>query len=231
MKQLSNKALIAVLAVVAGGTAAVPGLGATDHKPVHTLASAPKRANIQLSRRHPRPAPRISVAPASGVDAQLALRFDVLDRSRAAQDVMPPAVAGAIGPGAVGRFGANPDLSRKGAARGNAAVFVVPGRDAVCLAIKDGPDGGGAGCAAAADADGGNLLTSVSEQPADGPLHVVVAGLVPDGVATVTLTTRDGDSHQAAVNGNTFLFELSSQVPDAVSWDGPDGPHHQTVPY
>lgn len=219
MKSLSSKALIGtLLALAVAGAAAVPVVGALGRH------AAPKQYHHVVG-------PRARVAVATAVDPAMAGDLAVLRGIRSAGDAMSPAAAGTIGPGAVDRFGANPGLSRKGTERSGETAFVVPGSTGLCLVVQQGQQGGGAGCAPAADAVAGNLLISVSDQAPDQPVHVVVAGLVPDGADSVTLTTVDGDAKRSAVSSNTFLFELDGQVPDRVSWNGPDGMHAQAVPY
>jgi hypothetical protein len=110
-----------------------------------------------------------------------------------------------------GASGANPSLARRAAGLGEAAAWVVPGSGSVCL-ISESQNGleGGAACMPDEAADAGQLVQLASSEAAPG--QVLLSGLVPDGVSSVTVGLADGSRSVLAVHEDVYAAELRGSV-------------------
>jgi hypothetical protein len=163
------------------------------------------------------PPPRL---PAPAIGRDLRASFGVLRRARRAEDRLPRAGRRQLRPDPTvpDERGANPRFSRRIAGR---PVWVVPGSGTVCLVyVRRGAAGGG--CAPTAVARTGRLLRSIAGEPYGVPrgrrFHY---GLVPDGIAHVTLVGRGGGTlGRVRVLDNVWATTLRDGTAAAVRVDG-----------
>jgi hypothetical protein len=134
--------------------------------------------------------------------------FDVLRRAPRPGDVLPPAVRRMFEPTAA-REGLNLDAARAAMPGGRGNVWVLPGKDSVCLAIPDPVDGFGISCRAAADAAAGQLWVGLVGVPGQQAGDALVAVLVPDGTDTVTAVERSGTRRALQVSGNVAFADVT----------------------
>jgi hypothetical protein len=149
-------------------------------------------------------------------DARNAL--EVLDEHRLAIDLLPAEVAERVDENA--DFGMNPDLSRLAIGNTTHSVFVVPARDHVCASLTVG--------------EGANFVCPSTDEVASGnasPATVTVAGgiaiygIVPDGVASVSIQTGVSDSATLATEDNAYYTVVPAGTRlRKVSYEGPSGP-------
>jgi hypothetical protein len=170
--------------------------------------------------------PRLMI---SQVDAAEASAFGVMRRPLASSDVVP--IDQLISFSA--SSGANPSLARRvlpGAPQGqvSGAAWLVPGDGKVCLISisRSSRALGGAGCLIDEAAITGKLIVESTSTEAGG--GALVAGLVPDGVPTVTLTSG-GRTWSVPVKENVYMAEVSGWVSNA-SFVGPAGPVNLVMP-
>src|SRR3954447_25550647 len=159
--------------------------------------------------------------------------FAAFRRAPAADDAAPASAQRFIAAALASRYGVNPALTRHGASAGKAGdVYLVSGNGVLCTVAVLGAGTGG-GCVDEDDAVDGRLVGTDSWQDSlGGAEHVVVSGAVPDGVDSVTVTTKDGGSVSVDVQSNAYATELVGQVPSSVSWQASDGTKHvEQVPY
>jgi hypothetical protein len=121
--------------------------------------------------------------------------------------------------------GANPELARSVAVPTSSLsagrVWVVPADNAICLRVLDPLSGDGWVCATTADAVAGTLIGAMRSAPEDdGPAFV--HGLVPDGVAHVTVIGPDGTATGLAVTDNVFSATIPA-TPASVTYSLADG--------
>ena len=55
------------------------------------------------------------------------------------------------------------------------------------------------------------------------PGTLMVVGVVPDGVASVSLTLADGTTQTLSVNDNVYMAEVQGGASPEVDFAGPDG--------
>jgi hypothetical protein len=185
-----------------------------------TLASGAAGASSPESRPAGAGVPTVPVQSADAVDVQA---FSTLGRAAAPSDTIP-ASASVIFSAA---SGANTSLARHAtaiAATGavTANAWLVPGSGRMCLiaASAASADQKGAACVSDGAATAGELLLETSSKLEPG--RAFVAGLVPDGVSAVSLTTHSGATVVAPVQENVYAAEVSGWVVSA-SFNGPSG--------
>ena len=137
--------------------------------------------------------------PVDAVPALLVDNFAIFRRNQVPGDAVPEDRRSILQRGRVARRGLNPELARRVLTR-LGDVWVIPGRDWV--ALFDGS------------------MTAGPIEPAVhngkvmwGSFHTgveLVTGLVPDGVAKVTLLSSSGEQRLAAVRSNIYRAELST---------------------
>lgn len=150
----------------------------------------------------------VDPAAVQTVPAAVAEQFGVFRRPRTKDDVVTGGAAGTLRDLASrAGIGFNEGLSRHVAATG---MTIVPGTSTVCFSFT-----WGGSCRDLDRAAGPPYVSRNGDQ-------TTVAGLVPDGVKTVTIGTPGG-AVKATVAENTYTAELSV-LPTSVSYDGPSGP-------
>jgi hypothetical protein len=140
-----------------------------------------------------------------GTDAlstRLTQRFGVLRRPATADDKLP---RNALEVSA--SYGSIPAAARRARDTAHGPLFVIPGaQERLCLM-----DQNGAGSCNALTATGDLLLmTSMDHAPGLAAGQVEIQGVVPDGVASVTVTLRGGGERKLRVVNNVFEGVLPS---------------------
>ncbi len=168
---------------------------------------------------NPGPVPPRPGAPLAGsIEPSQLAAFGLLRRAQTPQDVIPPYVT----PFTSGASGANRGLSRRVLGPDGTTAWILPGRGSLCLDAHWGLPhypGGGA-CVRNADAIGGLLYTVAATHEAPGPL---LAGLVPDGVDTVTVHLEPGPDLHVPVHENVY-FAILHGTWKSLTFTGPHGP-------
>jgi hypothetical protein len=201
--------IIALLAVASAGAAGA--IGATSDASVQMAAPAgtvsPQAYNAGTA----------AATPTQTVDGTDAATFSLLDRPLSASDAVPAIESGEVkGTPFVGSFGANLALSREATGFSTGGAWVVPGDGSVCLIADPSYSpgvssaaglSGGATCQFDADAVSGQLtLTGATMHD---PGHFQLAGLVPNGVATVAVTEATGATVVLPVHDNVYMADLT----------------------
>lgn len=138
-------------------------------------------------------------------------RFAVLDGPRQTSDALPYGALVTVRGGLIQRYGAEPELARR-VDVGGVPLYLVPGRDHLCLLTESGTGG----CNPAADAIEGRLFTFEQGDPVpEGKTRVF--GALPDGVRSVRLDLVDGQVVEAPVDRNVWMVVTDSE-PAHVSW-------------
>jgi hypothetical protein len=153
-------------------------------------------------------APPTSEAPAaSSVEPALLEAFALMRRSQTQADVIPADAQPAFSQAS----GANPSLARRVSDGADAEAWLIPGNGSACILARAPADAiGGAVCVPTAAARAGELdVQSASSQL---PGSELVAGVVPDGVAAVTLHLADGNTSSAEVHEGVYLALVRGAV-------------------
>lgn len=152
--------------------------------------------------------PEAGRMPAEHLEPSVPAAFAILRRPITKADHVPKADQVTFS----GASGANVQLARR--ARGLTAGigWVVPGRDDICIitASETNQHQGGAGCTGDAAAIAGKLWLQGTTPTAPG--MEFVAGLVPDGVPSVTLHLTTGSTMVVPVYENMYALELRGSV-------------------
>jgi hypothetical protein len=200
--------VLALTGTVAGGVAVADGSG--DDGP-----SGPLPQTVEVT---------------GGASAQQLDAFSLMNRSITAADAVSDVTAAQVGDTlAVKAHGMNVALARR-ASTAVGAVWVTPGDGETCILVGDAasasgttpPDAGVVGCLSDADAAAGKLVASlarIDRGSADG----IVAGLVPDGVASVEFHFADGSTRVSDVHDNVYATKLDGPEVDSVSFSGSAG--------
>jgi hypothetical protein len=157
-------------------------------------------------------------APVSAVPAAESASFGVLRRAQGAADAFGPATVAAT------PAGANPALARSVAVPTSSLsagrVWVMPADDAICLRVVDPLGGDGWVCSTTSDAVAGRLIGAMRSSTGDtGPAFV--HGLVPDGVAEVTVTGPTGGTVDVPVTDNVYATTIPA-TPATVTYTPSD---------
>jgi hypothetical protein len=179
----------------------------------------------------------------------------ILRRPRVASDAVPPAEAQPLidSPG-LGGEGVNLALARRVLGFGSGAAWVIPGNDGtICLIAANAQAFitfsephtanspptrvagaiGTAACRTAAVINRSGWWAAYGGT-ADTPGMLFTAGIVPDGVTSVTVNLVGGAKIPLPVHNNVFMGEIHALVssvagkgtgsPLSVTYDGPNGP-------
>jgi hypothetical protein len=147
--------------------------------------------------------------PITAADSAQVALLGVLRRGAQATDAVPDRVRAHIAQAMGPDVGANPSLARRASQTSlGEDLYVVPGRGWVCLASSVGT----AGCTPTDQVSQGYavMLQRI-------PSGVRLGGLVPDGVATVTIRGAAGESATAAAEGNAWRADVAFE-PASVAW-------------
>lgn len=178
--------------VAASGTALAVAEGDAPSTPVTTVESITSGAG---------PAARTTI---DEIDPALTRSFAVL--SRAATPVSE------ISPLAV-RFGATGSLARDAVTAEGQHVTLLPASGAVCLTDREQTT-----CNETAQAAQGYVMLATFCAPSLPVGQSRITGLVPDGVAEVSVWTNTG-RNTVPVHDNVYVFQASG-MPRTVAWPG-----------
>jgi hypothetical protein len=155
--------------------------------------------------------------PASSIEPALQSSVGLMRRAPTAADVVPASVPVAFSQSS----GANLTLARRVAGEGGAEAWIIPGSGSTCILARVAQYRiGGAVCTSTTAARAGelNVQSAGSQQPG----AELLAGLVPDGVGSVSMTLADGTTTTEAVHENVYLALVRGAVV-AISASGPQG--------
>jgi hypothetical protein len=152
------------------------------------------------------------------IDGAAATAVGVLREQRSSTDGMPPQVAARMA--AHAPFGMNPALSRRAIGNATNSVYVIPARGRVCASLTVG-DGANLICPSTGDVASGRSAPATVTIETGG---IAVYGIVPDGVASVTVRTA-GSSAVVATERNAYYTVVPGGTElRTVAYEGPSGP-------
>ena len=147
--------------------------------------------------------------------------LEILRRPRVASDELPASLVPSFTDNPQAGSGANPSLSRRAQGFDNGSAWVIPGDGMICFAARTSVTAlGGEGCGSDASVNAGRMMVVGANAASPGLFGV--AGIVPDGVNTVTITPTDGSPESVAVHENVYMADVRGAF--SVSFDGPSGP-------
>jgi hypothetical protein len=163
------------------------------------------------------------VQPETAITAAQSADLAILRRPRVATDTLPGSPSSWTDDPADGSSGANPALSRSAQGLPAGAAWLIPGDGMICFDARFPIPGGGGTCQDNATVNAGRMMIFGSNQLA--PDMLGIAGVVPDGVDSVTVTAPDGSTQSIPIHENVYLAEIHSQPGTfSVSFTGPNGP-------
>ena len=145
----------------------------------------------------------------------------ILRRPRVASDALSQAQVSNYTDSPDAAFGPNPSLSRRAEGFNAGAAWLIPGNGNICFEAHYPVAGGGGTCGTDANINAGRVAIFGFSQSAPGLLGL--AGVVPDGVSTVTVTPVDGPPQTLTVYENVYMTEIALGGFTA-SFTGPNGP-------
>jgi hypothetical protein len=153
--------------------------------------------------------------PVQAVESDQAGSFSVLRRAARPEDRLRDQAVEFVRGMMTGDFGAAPGLVRRSQVTArNAGVYVIPGREFICVYTTTlGADEGTAGCNPIGEALQGHLIGF--SWPAPGINRVV--GLATDDVTEVRLRDAKGNVERVAPVNNTYVFE-TTMWPKQIEW-------------
>ncbi len=185
------------------------------------------------------------VPPAAAITPGQAADLRILGRPRVASDALLPWDAFIATHSPIAANGVNPSLSRRAEGFASGAAWVIPGNGTICL-ITDNAQGlamafkqlapGSRTSASVARIPGADGVTGCTTHSSaakgwsagisgthESPGMIFTAGMVPDGVAAVTVSLAAGGSLSLPVHENVYMAEVHGW-PSSVSFTGPAGP-------
>jgi len=206
--------MLAAAAALAGGIALADTTNGGGVVPSNAEYAAGQRAQL-----------------AKSIASEQATALGILSRAQTPTDAIPqsgvtPLVDGSF----IDRYGANVALARRADGLTAGAAWVVPGTGAVCLLSASslnsegspipGMPGGGV-CTTTASVTAGT--TYVVSGSRNDPGVEFLAGIVPDGVGSVTVSLADGTTLGIAVHENVYTAAIHGSISE-VRFTGPNGP-------
>jgi hypothetical protein len=157
--------------------------------------------------------------PAEDPSRPDAAAFGVLDNEPVS---IPSALRRALSEdAAIRRAGIRWGDARRATVRHGVTVYVLPGDGRLCLLVTADDLGTGLSCEDMTAAGGGMLMTRIARGAG-----TIVAGVVPDGVSSVSLV---GEGREASVDGNAFVLPLGDGA-GTLEWRGAAGRHSVELP-
>lgn len=161
------------------------------------------------------------VTPEPTMTPGQASQLGILRRPRVASDALPAAEARLLTDSPAAANGANPALSRRVKGLPSGAAWLIPGNDGrICFLTQNPPAGGGGTCQTGPEMASGRVVLTGGSRRAPG--MTAVEGVVPDGVATVTINIVGGGSVTVPVHENVYMTTIRGGL-QSVSFDGPNG--------
>ena len=168
-------------------------------------------------------------AAPSASRSSLAKTFGVLAQPLEAADALGPALPGPRGADRLTEHGVDPADARLTRSLSGWGVWLVPGQDVVCLYASrlTRPEGGSA-CPYHSQGSDGFLLSvgAGADVPAG---HLLVAGVVPDGVDQVRVHSAGGGTQTLDVVQNAYVAVLPEDAM-SISYTDSNGPQSRLVP-
>lgn len=147
-----------------------------------------------------------SGALATAPDSASTAAFSIMRRARTSADEISSHAIGGLSSAS----GANIALARRAHGFTNGEAWVIPGIGNECLwAESTTAKNGGAVCDGDSTATSGGLMLEAETPSAPG--KVLIAGLVPDGIASVTVTLADGSAQALPVYENVYMQEITGE--------------------
>jgi hypothetical protein len=157
-------------------------------------------------------------APTQDQTADLA----ILRRPQVSADALTPSEAADLTTTPLAAYGPNPALARRAQGFSAGAAWLIPANgNNICFEVQYPAAGGGTTCSSDADFSAGREMTIGFSDNA--PTLLGVAGVVPDGVSTVTLTPATGPAQTLSVHENVYMAEVPIGN-FSVAFTGPNGP-------
>lgn len=161
------------------------------------------------------------VQPEAAMTPDQTADLGILRRPRVASDALPSDEIQLFTESPAAANGPNIALSRSAQGLGGgASAWLVPGNGMICFAYDNPGAGGGGTCQPDTLVNDGRMLLFggyTSAHPVES-----VAGVVPDGVASVTLNATSGDTITVAVHENVYIATLPGIVA-SMTFQGADG--------
>jgi len=182
--------------------------------------------------------PEVAIAPAQSA------HLGILRRPRVASDALPPRDAFSATHTPMAANGVNPSLSRRAEGFTSGAAWVIPGNGTICLIASNAQGlamasehlapgsttpkrivrvpgaNGGAACTTGSNASKG--WSAGTGGTSESPGMIFTAGIVPDGVADVTVNLAGGGTLTLPVHENVYMAEIHGW-PSSVSFTGSAG--------
>ncbi len=162
--------------------------------------------------------PSVGHERVQGVEPGAAAAVGVFKEKRTSADGMPRGVAARMA--AHAPFGMNPDLSRLAIGNATNSVYVIPANDRICASLTVG-EGANLICPSTGDVAGGKVGPATVTIETGG---IAIYGIVPDGVASVTVRTADSSIKVATERNAYYTVVPGGTALRAVAYDGPSGP-------
>jgi hypothetical protein len=161
------------------------------------------------------------VQPEEVIPPEQSADLEILRRPRVATDALSALQVSELTDSPTAANGPNPDLSRSAQGLTNGSAWLIPGDGMICFeyALTGGAGGGGT-CQPDALVNAGKMVIFggyTSAHPVES-----VAGVVPDGVTSVTITTTTGDSTEVPVHENVYVATLPGMFA-SMTFSGPNG--------
>ena len=161
--------------------------------------------------------PLAEATVAQSTEPALLSSFELLRRAQIASDVIPASIPVVLSEAS----GANLGLARRVTGEQGEEAWIIPGNGSACILAQLSRDGiGGAVCTTSAAARAGQL--NVQSASAQLPGAELVAGLVPDGVSSVTMHLAGGATVTAAVHEDVYVALIQGAV-TSMDASGPGG--------
>jgi hypothetical protein len=159
--------------------------------------------------------------PETAMTAGQTALLGILRRPVTPSDAIPPSVAAVANDNfPVGEYGASLDLARLAQQSHGLAAWVIPANgglvclDAASVDAKGPFQPGGPACKSVSAMSQGAIYEMLSSDASHGapasnnPQPTLLAGLVPDGVNSVTLTLLNGATESVPVQNNVYMTTL-----------------------
>ncbi|HEY4895887.1 MAG TPA: hypothetical protein VII01_07335 [Solirubrobacteraceae bacterium] len=177
------------------------------------------------------------VQPEAGLTASQTANLGILRRPRGPADALPATPAASVTQSPMAASGVNLSLSRRVSGIGSGAAWVIPGNNTICLIADNAqalamasrypsatsrvPGASGVtSCAPTSSAAKG--WSAGTSGTSESRTTVFTAGIVPDGVNSVTISVDGGQPILLPVHENVYAAEVQGW-PSLVSFTTPAG--------
>lgn len=203
-RKLSLTVLLATIGLLGLTGGVVIALGQDSNPPASTITAGDTTA------------PEPSVPLAQSLDPKAEQGFAILREGQAASKI--PAAVNT--PSVAQRFGTNPSLARSALASDGTRLYAVPGNGALCIATQ-----GSAVCGSVDQAFAGATLVVELCSPSLAPGDVAISGIMPDGVAEVTVASASSGKTVPVVT-SVYHVEVPGDRVLTLAWQDAAGQSH-----